>query len=316
MAVVAAGVLSLHHAKNHRMMETMLALTAEGPQETFVQSKAQSRFLPFTTFPRQAGAGRVGMTNVGRVAGVGMTSSGALFMQEPITPSAAQEPTPVQVPTPSATQTPPSPQPSANASRNMPTFFVMIDPAHGGEDQGAVFGANLAEKDITLALARRLKTELQERGISARLLRDGDVSLSLEQRAESANEQHAAVYVALHAGVPGQGVRVYAPALPSVVPPVAGKFLVWEGVQANSLPRSQELAQRITVELDKKEVSATQLATPLRPLNNVSAPAVAIELTPDAENLQNLMAQKFQTAVAAGIATGIAQLRSQLEGNR
>jgi N-acetylmuramoyl-L-alanine amidase len=227
----------------------------------------------------------------------------------------AQEPTAVQEPTPAPTATLQPAQPG-NGGRNTPIFFVMIDPAHGGEDRGAVFGANLAEKDITLALARRLKAELQERGIGARLLRDGDISLSLDERAESTNEQHAAAYIALHAGVPGQGVRVYAPALLSVAPLIAGKFLLWEGAQANSLPHSQELAQRITVELDKKNVSATQLATPLRPLNNVSAPAVAIELTPAPEGPQNLMGQKFQAAVAAGIAAGISQLRSQLEEER
>lgn len=189
----------------------------------------------------------------------------------------------------------------------------MIDPAHGGDDRGAILPNNLLEKDITLSLARRLKSELQERGIAARLLRDADVSLSLEQRAESTNEQHAAAYIAIHAGMPGQGVRIYAPAFSFTTSPAAGKFVLWESAQASSLPRSQELAQRITVELGKKSVDTMELATPLRPLNNVRAPAVAVELAPNLGSIQDMMGQKFQTAVAAGIATGIAQLRSQLE---
>lgn len=194
-------------------------------------------------------------------------------------------------------------------------FFVMIDPGHGGDDQGAVFREKLVEKDITLALARRLKAELQERGIPAHLVRDGDTTISLEQRAELANEQHASVYVALHAGMPGGGVRVYAPVVVSSEP-ASGKFVAWENAQANSLPRSRELAQKIAGELSKKNVVATSSATPLRPLNNVSAPAVAVELAPNPENLQEITSQKFQTTVAAAIAAGIAQLRPQWEGQQ
>ncbi len=226
-------------------------------------------------------------------------------------PAASPTATPAQgaTPAPSPVQQLPPP-----GSAQAHTFFVMIDPSHGGDDRGAAFPHNLAEKDVTLALARRLKSELQERGISARLLRDTDVTLSLEQRAETANEQHAAVYVALHAGMPGGGVRVYTPALASLTPAVAGKFPLWENAQANSLPRSEELAQRITVEMGKRNVAAQELATPVRPLNNVVAPAVAIELAPDPDNIPEIMAQKFQTAVAASIASGIAQLRPQWEG--
>ena len=62
-------------------------------------------------------------------------------------------------------------------------------------------------------------------------------------------------------------------------------------------------------------MAATKSATPLRPLNNVSAPAVAVELAADPENIQEIMAQKFQTTVAAAIASGIAHLRPQWEGH-
>ncbi len=100
--------------------------------------------------------------------------------------------------------------PSTEVQKRTAEFFVMIDPSHGGNDKGATFGGKLVEKDITLRLARELRKELEERGIASRLLRDSDIDLSLERRAEIANEQHAGLYVALHAGRPGKGVRVYA----------------------------------------------------------------------------------------------------------
>ena len=67
----------------------------------------------------------------------------------------------------------------------------MIDPSHGGYDKGATFGGKLVEKDITLRLAREVRKELEERGIAARLLRESDIDLSLDRRAEITNEQRA-----------------------------------------------------------------------------------------------------------------------------
>src|SRR5262249_6908416 len=113
---------------------------------------------------------------------------------------------------------PPSPAlagPGADVSkRPVPEFFVMIDPGHGGDDKGALLGRNIAEKDLTLSWARDLKRQLEERGIPARLLRDYDQTLSLDRRAEMANEARPSLYVALHAARPGNGVRIYAPAVP------------------------------------------------------------------------------------------------------
>jgi len=228
-------------------------------------------------------------------------------------PPASQESSPSAAP---ITPQPPSPAPSGSQIPGPPPFFVMIDPGHGGHDPGATFAGKLIEKDITLALARRLKSELHEKGILARLLRDSDVTVSLEQRAENTNEQHAAVYVALHAGMPGEGVRVYAPALASLGPPASATFVDWDRAQANSLSRSQELAQKITSELSKRGLSANSLSTPLRPLNNIVPPAVAVELAPDPQDLQGIMGQKFQTTVAAGIVAAIVQLRPGWEGRQ
>lgn len=248
------------------------------------------------------------------LAGVGLSASLSQgSATAPVQTPSAVVPAPSPQTSPQEPSTPIVPVPAISPPHGPPAFFVMIDPAHGGDDSGAVFSGNLAEKDVTLALARRLKLELQDRGIAARLLRDADVALSLDQRAENANEQHAGVYVALHAGMPGQGVRVYAPAF-ALPPASSGKFVLWDNAQADSLARSRELAQRITNDLIRKNLVAIKLATPLRPLNNVTAPAVAIELAPDPENIRDLMAQKLQTTVAAGIAAGIAQLRSQWEG--
>lgn len=220
--------------------------------------------------------------------------------QEPQSTAPQPQPeAPVQSP-PQETETPkPSP----------PEFLVIIDPSHGGDDHGAILGGQLMEKDITLNFARLLRWELGNRGISARLLRESDVSVGLERRAELANSLHEALYIAVHAGDSGEGVRVYAPLLPSAPP--SGRFLPWEFAQSDSLPRSRGLSSAVAAELKKAQVEVASMHSPLRPLNNIVAPAIAIELAASADEPRGIAGSKFQTSVALAITTAIVKSRGQ-----
>ena len=237
---------------------------------------------------------------------------------------------PVAQPSPETSVTPQSPQPAETPTQNQghsgPIYFVMIDPSHGGSDRGAFLSDKLDEKELTLAVARKLKAELQDRGIAARLLRDADINLSLEQRAELTNAQHAGMYVAIHAGVPGEEVRVYTPALPSSssasssaslpagqASVQSAQFLPWETAQASFLSHSQTLAQSVMAELQKRDVHSLSLTAPMRPLNNIVAPAIAVELSAGRLNTQELLSARIQNQVAASVAAGIARARSQIE---
>jgi N-acetylmuramoyl-L-alanine amidase len=231
------------------------------------------------------------------------SEDGKIIAQQPAAPEATATPAPA----------PQSASPAEN-QRRAPEFFVMIDPSHGGVDKGANFGGKLLEKDITLKLARELRKELEERGIPSRMLRDSDVDLALERRAEITNEQRAGIYVALHAGKPGHGARVYAPLLANPQPSAAGRFLPWESAQAPALDRSKTAAQAISVELRKRGMSVVMLGIPIRPLNNIVAPAIAVELAPEGDDLQSLESPKRNANVAAGIAAAIVQVRGQMGG--
>lgn len=232
------------------------------------------------------------------------SEDGKTITLQPHAPVTAVGPEPAQQSTPATPE----------GQRRTPEFFVMIDPSHGGNDKGASFGGKLVEKDITLRLARELRKELEERGIASRLLRDSDIDLSLERRAEITNEQHASLYVALHAGRPGRGVRVYASFLTDSQQPLASRFMPWESAQAGALGRSQIAARAVSDELRKKGLTVANLAMPVRPLNNLAAPAIAVELTPETDDPQSLENLKRQNTVAAAVAAAIAQVRSQLGG--
>jgi len=200
-------------------------------------------------------------------------------------------------------------------SAGRPRFLVVVDAAHGGEEPGAALTHDLLEKDVTLAAGRLLRQELQLRGIPAALVRDGDATVPLDDRARMANAAHATVYVALHAGTPGHGVRVYTSLLtPGFSTPEV--FLPWEAAQAGFVDRSRLLAQSVVSELGKQRVDAAALQAPVRPLNNVAAVAVAVEVAPPGESMRAVLSATYLQSVARGVAAAIFTLRAQPEGPR
>jgi N-acetylmuramoyl-L-alanine amidase len=226
----------------------------------------------------------------------------------PLLPAAQYQPQNAAPQTVGPQQTPSPPQQPGKAEP-----FVLVDPGHGGDDKGAVFSGRINEKDITLSLGRELHKKLEERGIPVKMLRDADVNISLDRRAELANEPHTALYIGLHAGLPGKGVRVYAPLLPSTES-ADGRFLPWDSAQMTSLERSRRLAQAVAKELQKRNIPVRMLASPLRPLNNIVPPAIAVELATDEGNVRSLESEKTQAAVASAIAAAIGQRRTSAGG--
>jgi N-acetylmuramoyl-L-alanine amidase len=89
---------------------------------------------------------------------------------------------------------------------------VVIDPGHGGQDDGAS-AHNLKEKVVTLDLAQRLSTELCKAGFRSILTRDSDSYVSLPDRAMLANAVHHAIFVSLHCDYTSdsnaKGVEIY-----------------------------------------------------------------------------------------------------------
>ena len=76
----------------------------------------------------------------------------------------------------------------------------MIDAGHGGEDPGALGRRGSREKDVTLSIARRLKTLVDaEPNMRALLTRDGDYFLPLNARVEKARKVKADLFVSIHA---------------------------------------------------------------------------------------------------------------------
>jgi N-acetylmuramoyl-L-alanine amidase len=243
-------------------------------------------------------------SNDGRTITVSPTPAPNTAASAPTTP--AIPPATAVLPTPA-----PAPTPTPAPVRH---FLVIVDASHGGNERGAALSDKVAEKDVTLAFARRIRQELEARGIPALVLRDGDATLGLDERATAVNTQHPAIYIAVHAANDSSGVRVYTAMLPSDLT-ARGPFLAWDGAQAPSLGMSQLAAAVITTELRKK-VAARSMAAPLRPLNNIATPAIAIEVAEQSGDVSDLVSADYQGAISIAIAAGVENVRPRLEGQR
>ena len=208
--------------------------------------------------------------------------------------------------------------------------MVILDPGHGGADNGARGAAGVVEKDIALALARATRLQLQQQGLHVLLTREGDDDPSFDDRATLANAQRAALLVSFHVSSTGKvgSVRTYyyvfaapsAPALDAsaktvgaaVTPPRSLAHLIsWDRAQENFSNSSHRLADAIQAELMKNFPGSppTSSGVPLRDLRSVATPAVAVELSSVTVADRGALEAMF-TPLAASVARGIVAYRS------
>jgi N-acetylmuramoyl-L-alanine amidase len=78
--------------------------------------------------------------------------------------------------------------------------LIIIDAGHGGVDPGAIGAGGVFEKNVTLAMARELKRQLEEtRAYRVHLTRDSDIYLKLHERVDIARARKADLFISLHA---------------------------------------------------------------------------------------------------------------------
>jgi N-acetylmuramoyl-L-alanine amidase len=220
---------------------------------------------------------------------------------------------PPAVPAPAGSPATPVAGPTAVAIAAQ--YFVVVDPSHGGDERGAALSDQLAEKEVTLAFALRLRQQLQAHGFTTLMLREGDATMSLDQRANMTNAARPAIYICLHAASQGSGVRLYTALLPAGAEG-RGPFLDWNTAQAGFRAASQTAETSLATEMGKRQVAVRSLLAPLRPLNNITAAAVAIEIAPPTGKLADLNSPAYQQLVAESVTAGIETVRDQLGATR
>jgi len=240
-----------------------------------------------------------------------------------------------------ATTAPPAPPELGALTLPPPSIHtIALDPGHGGEDEGARGTDGTKEKDVTLALARRVKAIIEARlGIRVLLTRDDDRNVALDARAASANSNKADVFISLHANASFRktlsGASVFSAAFPPSAEAAAAavsierlptfgggtraiELLPWRLAQAPFIDRSVELAEIIgqqfqnRVPLSPKPVDRA----PLRVLEAANMPAVLIEAgyltNPDQE--KQLLTNEFQNAFVQALYDAVLKFREVVEG--
>lgn len=232
----------------------------------------------------------------------------------------------------------PAPAPPEALPLPLPTSrvrTVVIDPGHGGEEDGAKGARGTLEKTLTLAVARRLKSALETR-LGARVLmtRDDDRTLPLDERAAFANNNKADIFVSLHANASlrraANGAEVFFLSLDradeqarrvaeseGVAMPVFGggtreiDVILWEMAQTRHLAQSAELATAIEGQLRASVPMSLRpiQQAPFRVLVGANMPAVLVELgyITNAEQESALASAPFQTRLAQAITEAVAR---------
>jgi N-acetylmuramoyl-L-alanine amidase len=215
---------------------------------------------------------------------------------------------------------------------------VVIDPGHGGDETGATGPAGNHEKDVTLAIARKLRAQLVGLGMQVFLTRERDEAVDLDARTAVANNYKADLFLSIHANASrarqAAGSEVYflsyqaedaetrrmAQAEGMAHLPAAGggsdlALILWDMAQAEHLEESSALASRIQEELATSRGSEGRgvKQAPFRVLVGAAMPAVLVEVAfiSNADEEKLLISDAFQSKVAAALARGVARYRQE-----
>ncbi|MFC2157580.1 N-acetylmuramoyl-L-alanine amidase [Acidobacteriota bacterium] len=214
---------------------------------------------------------------------------------------------------------------------------IVIDPGHGGVENGAEGTNGALEKDVTLEISLRLK-DIIERNLAFNVIltRDKDVEISLEERAALANYNNAFLFISIHAnGSPrknARGPETYFLSLNATdqearrlaylennQPEMAEnstsseedeiQMILWDMAQSAFLEQSSRLAVAIQNELNLllKTRNRGVKQAPFRVLSGVACPAVLVEVAFLSNQTEEKMltSEEFQDQVSQVIFKGL-----------
>lgn len=214
--------------------------------------------------------------------------------------------------------------PKNSLGQDPPTIItVIVDPGHGGQDDGAKGSGGILEKQITLALARKLTQELKETGtVRPILTRTDDYSISLDDRAGLANHRGGDLLISLHLGnsflpvAMGFSLYYWSPVTAAPAsPPTSQEKTPWDQENRPYLERSRRLATLMQQSLQQTLQWPTGgvLAADLYLLRRVKMPAVLVELGSlnHPEEAAQLQKPEFQESIVRAITATIIQYREE-----
>jgi len=214
---------------------------------------------------------------------------------------------------------------------------IVIDPGHGGLESGAKGKFGALEKDITLPISLKLK-DIVERNLALRvfLTRDKDISVSLDNRVATANNNKADLFISIHANSSFRknalGSETFFLSMEATDEEarrlaylenssaefeerIEGddedeiKMILWDMAQAAYLQQSSQLAEYVQRELNLLLGTYNRgiKQAPFKVLTGVACPAVLVEVAflSNPVEEKKLLTEKFQSRVAQAIYKGL-----------
>ncbi|HVR97121.1 MAG TPA: N-acetylmuramoyl-L-alanine amidase [Thermoanaerobaculia bacterium] len=230
---------------------------------------------------------------------------------------------------------------------------IVIDPGHGGTETGAIGPSGIAEKELTLTLARELASRLQQRlPVRAILTRNDDSTLPLDTRPAVANQNKADLFISVHLnsslGSGAHGAETYflspqasderaassaeaenRPAPGSTTTPGSApdaqpqdledlQVILWDLAQSHHMAESQRFANLVQSELN----TALQIRdrgvkqAPFRVLIGADMPAVLVELgfLSNPEEEAKLQDATHRAGLIDALVRAVARYKGAVEG--
>jgi N-acetylmuramoyl-L-alanine amidase len=232
-------------------------------------------------------------------------------------------------------------RPSVTPTPSSGLRTVVIDPGHGGDELGAQGPRGTLEKEITLAVSRRLRTLIESRlGLRVFLTREDDRVVPHDDRSAFANNHQADVFLSIHANAAVRpfikGAEVYylsveradaearkrADDAAITLPALGGgtrtiDLILWETAQARFLEQSSQLAGlveeglRARVEMSPRAVQQA----PFRVLVGANMPAALVEIgyLSNPEQEQQLVSAAYQDRIAESLLDALIKFRTLLD---
>ena len=188
---------------------------------------------------------------------------------------------------------------------------VVLDPAHGGTDQGARGTEGISESDEVLQFATATKKALEAQGFQVILTREGNDNPSFDDRSARANAQRGAVFITMHiasTGLTGTA-RVYVEPDAPQANNITG-LIPWDRAQTPFLSLSRKLGDLVQQELSKRFKGSpdTLQTAPVRQLRTTAAPAIAVEIS-SVSVKERAELDRMVPGVADAIARGLVEFR-------
>ncbi len=253
-----------------------------------------------------------------------------------------------QVPPPTAAPAAPPAPARPDAAAPLPAApsagvrTIVIDPGHGGDEQGTRGASGVLEKDLVLDVARRLRGALDARlGVRVLLTRDDDRIVPHDERASIANNNKADLFISLHANSSpsrsAKGAEVFYLSLDGLgsdarkmvetpdarpVPVLGGgsrdiDLILWDMAQARHLNESAAFAVLVEEELRRRVdmgPNPVQQA-PFRVLIAANMPAVLVEMgyLSHPEQEADMTSDDFKNRIVQALVDAIVRYRARVE---